>query len=135
MPKRMGERLGHVTRAERASVSATQMVGEVKPPRLPSGMHPIARRWFNALRASGQSQYYEPSDWEAAVFVAEAITRTLNTRRFSSQAFAAVWQAMGDLLTTEADRRRVKIEVERVDAAPVDDRPTALDEYRKALSQ
>ena len=63
--------------------------------------------------ASGQSNYYEPSDWAAAVYVAEAITRNLAARRFSHQAFATIFSAMTDLLTTETSRRRVRMEIER----------------------
>jgi hypothetical protein len=90
----------------------------------------VARRWYKALRLSGQSEYFEPSDWAAALYVVEAITRNLEATRFSSQLFAVVWQAMDSLLTTEAARRRARIEVER----GLEDHETA-DATAKALEE
>ena len=72
------------------------------PPQLSEDTHPVARAWYDSLASSGQSDYYEPSDWAAAVYVAEAISRNLAARRFSHQAFATIFSAMADLLTTEA---------------------------------
>lgn len=82
-------------------------------PLLPDGTHPIARAWYESLQVSGQAPLYEPSDWAAAVFVAESMTRLLRGRKLSAVGFAAVWSAMGELLTTEGARRRVRIELER----------------------
>jgi hypothetical protein len=114
------------------------MPGPVKPPPAPRAVHPIARKWYVSLKASGQSQYFEPSDWAAALYVAAAMSKVLEHSRFSAQAFAVVWTAMEDMMTTEAARRRARLQVQRdleelagQDGAP----PTALDEYRKALGQ
>ena len=112
--KRMAERLGHVTKAQKASVNSIKVEGVVKPPPANREWHPIARRWFNSLKTSGQCVYFEPSDWAAAYLVAEAMTRNLATgNRFSGQLFATVWSAMSELLTTEGSRRRVRMEIER----------------------
>ena len=112
--KRMAERLGHVTKAQKASVNSIKVDGVVKPPPANREWHPIARRWFNSLKTSGQCVYFEPSDWAAAYLVAEAMTRNLATgNRFSGQLFATVWSAMSELLTTEGSRRRVRMEIER----------------------
>ena len=78
---------------------------EVRIPRLPSGAHPAARRWYRSLRESSQARFYEPSDWAAAAFVAEAMTRLLNAPVFSPDDFAAVWEAMGDLGPRDANRQ------------------------------
>lgn len=97
--------------------------------------HPIARDWYESLAVSGQARFYQASDWQAARYVAEAMSRNLDGSRFSAQLFAAVSSAMAELLTTEGARRRVRLEIE---AAPVEGggRPagvTALDEYRAGL--
>ena len=96
--------------------------------------HPIAQEWYRSLSESGQSQYYEASDWATAVFVAEAMSRNLLQGRFSAQLFASVMSAMSDLLTTEGARRRARIELERVsDTTPAADPTVAIMErYRKA---
>lgn len=132
VPKRNAERR-RVNKDGRNDV--VKRSGAVRVPPAPRELHPIARRWYLALRESGQSAHYEPSDWAAALYVADAMTRNLHQGgKFSSVLFSSVWGAMNDLLTTEQARRRARIEVER-DLAEQDDRPqvTAIDEYRKAL--
>ncbi|MFJ9671080.1 hypothetical protein ACIRP5_09880 [Streptomyces sp. NPDC101221] len=83
--------------------------------------HPIARRWYDSLVNSGQSFFFEPSDWAQAAYVAEAMSRNLNQgQRLSGQLFAAVISAASDLLTTEGSRRRLRIELSKAEAAEVD---------------
>ena len=77
------------------------------------GWHPTARDWFLSLKDSGQSEWYEPSDLATARYVAEAMSRNLESSRFSAQLFAAVMSGMTELLTTEGARRRARIELER----------------------
>ncbi|MFQ6194864.1 hypothetical protein [Streptomyces sp. NPDC000405] len=115
---------------------AASAPGSVIWPDPDPGWHPVASDWFTSLGASGQSQFYEPSDVAVARYVAEAMSRNLNNSRFSAQLFAAVSSAMTDLLTTEGARRRVRIELERGGGAEetVPAGVTALEIYRKALS-
>ncbi|MEW2575362.1 hypothetical protein [Streptomyces syringium] len=118
-----------------ALVHAASAPGSVSWPEPDPGWHPVAADWFTSLAASGQSQFYEPSDVAVARYVAEAMSRNLHNSRFSAQLFAAVSSAMTDLLTTEGARRRVRIELERggaEEAVPAG--VTALQTYRKALS-
>lgn len=74
---------------------------------------PIARRWFESIRTSGQAQFYEQSDVETAYFVAEMMDRNLAASKVNGQLFSAVMSAMSDLLVTEGARRRARIELER----------------------
>ncbi|WP_407285501.1 hypothetical protein [Streptomyces sp. BP-8] len=104
-------------------------------PRASGDWHPIAKRWFQSLKDSGQAQFYEQSDWLTAVYVAEAMSRNLGQSKFSAQLFQGVMSAMTDLLTTEGARRRARVELERevsgegpAEAARV----TLMDAYRKA---
>lgn len=108
----------------------------VEVPAADEGWHPVARAWFESLARSGQSGFYEPSDWAQAVYVAEAMSRNLWAQRFSAQLFAAVMSATSELLTTEGARRRLRIELERAPQADVDDEAAvaALDDYRVRLS-
>ncbi|WP_225448343.1 hypothetical protein [Streptacidiphilus sp. P02-A3a] len=106
-------------------------------PRADADWHPIARRWYDSLRKSGQAQFYESSDWMTAVYLAEAMSRNLGQTKFSAQLFQSVMAGMTDLLTTEGARRRARVELQREDAA--DDpreaaRVTLMDAYRKAAS-
>ncbi|MEV5479370.1 MULTISPECIES: hypothetical protein [Streptomyces] len=63
--------------------------------------HPIAGRWYASLVQSGQSQFYEASDWATALYLAEAMSPNLNSGKFSAQLLQAVLSGMTDLLTTE----------------------------------
>lgn len=134
LPKRSTERR---RRNKVPGETIVQRSGPVKPPALPKGMdvHPVARRWYNSLKQSGQSEYFEPSDWAAAQYVAVAMTKNLETEKFSSMLFASVWSAMDSLLTTEQARRRARLEVERglQDHETSDETLVALAEYREAL--
>lgn len=95
--------------------------------------HPIASGWYRSLSESGQATFFEPSDWQSARYVAEAITVNLNAgAKFSSMLFAAIWSAMGDLLSTEAARRRVRMEIDR-EPAVLPAGVTALAGYRKSI--
>lgn len=133
VPKRTAERR---RRNVDEPTSAVKAKGKVSVPQAPRTLHTVAKRWYTSLKKSGQSEYFEPSDWAAALYVAEAMTKNLEATRFSAQMFAAVWAAMDGLLTTEAARRRARIEVERGDGEP--EAPagvTAIEAYRKALGQ
>ena len=132
VPKRSTERR---RRNKDNAVETVSAAGEVRRPDPDPDWHPIALAWFDSLGESGQAQFYEPSDWQAARYVAEVMSRHLSAGRLSAQLFAAVWSAMGELLTTEAARRRARVEVEREGKAPVDAGVSVLDEYRARLAK
>jgi hypothetical protein len=89
-----------------------EVAGKVRRPAASRSWHPLARQWYNALGKSGQAQWFEETDWAAAALVAEQITRCLEPEA-PATAFRNVWDAMKDLLSLEADRRRARIEVVR----------------------
>ncbi|WP_040477621.1 hypothetical protein [Longispora albida] len=107
--------------------------GPVDAPPLGFPAHALAADWYAALAESGQALYFEPSDWAAARILAYDLTRHLNSGRVSAQMLAAVWSGMADLLTTEAARRRVRMEIERAADDGPDAGVVALDDYRRAL--
>lgn len=107
----------------------------VDQPPLDFPAHPIAAEWYASLAQSAQSVFFEPSDWAAARLVTFDLTRHLNAGRMSAQSFAAIWSAMGDLLTTEAARRRVRLEIDRTTREQTDAAQaatiTVMDAYRR----
>lgn len=135
VPKRSTERRRRNTASKVESVSV--LVGAtVEIPAPEDTWHPIAKDWYLSLAQSGQAQFYEPSDWQMARFVADAMSRNLKQRqKFSAMLFTTVVAAMNDLLTTEAARRRVRLEIERDPGAtpPQPASVTALADYRKSL--
>jgi len=135
VPKLTSQRLGHLTRSDRERASSLAVSGVVTAPERPlEGLHPVAALWYDSLKQSGQSALFEPSDWAAAAFLAEALTRTLDAERLNPQLLTAVWNAMEDLLTTESSRRRVHVEVRRDRGeARAEHSLTALEEYKQRL--
>lgn len=138
MPKRTAERMGHRSKSEMESVDKVTIPGAVKAPPANEDWHDIAFNWYESLSESGQSIYFEPSDWAAAQLVAESMTGLLATGngRISSQLFAAVWGAMNDLLTTEGSRRRLRLELERTgkDAAKNNQNAAVRAEYLQRIA-
>ena len=133
LPKRSTERR---RRNKVPGETTIVMDGKVSIPALPKDAHPIARRWYNALKQSGQTQLFEPSDWAAALYVAEAMTRSLRGPRFSAQLFGTVWTAMDGLLTTEQARRKARVEVQRGMVEEAENPGvTAINDYRNRLAK
>lgn len=70
---------------------------------------PLAQSWFNSLKLSGQSDFYEASDWATAVAAASAydiFMRTQNASIFSQ--FVKLSERLG---ATIVDRRHARIEL------------------------
>lgn len=97
--------------------------------------HDIAADWYLSLRESGQAVFYQPSDWAMARYAAELMSRLLSTDKMpNGQAVAALDSVMARLLTTEGDRRRARIELERKPAAAqAPASVTAIADYRAAI--
>jgi len=132
VPKRSSERRRRNKESQVEQVKP--LVETVDAPPAEARWHAIARDWYESLRTSGQARYFEPSDWQAARYVAEVMSRHLKARRLSAQLFAGIWSAMSDLLTTEASRRRVRMEIEREMGEPAEKASvTAIADYRKVL--
>lgn len=114
-----------------------QAAEHVDVPAADPAWHEIARDWYESLALSGQSGWYEPSDWQTARYVAEAMSRNLESGRFSAQLFASVMQATTSLLATEGDRRRLRIELERGAKVDVDEDAAvaSIDDYRAQLAK
>jgi hypothetical protein len=107
----------------------------VDAPPVQKSWSPAAKRWYESLTESGQAQFFEPSDWQAAQLVAGELSVYLRSEKRSAMMWSHIWTAMTDLLTTEGARRRLKIEIERDPAGRSEDDQEAatiarLDEYR-----
>jgi hypothetical protein len=90
--------------------------------------HPIAKNWYVSLAESGQSEFYESSDWAIAFLTAESISRDLSPQvvgvtpsgeilrdviPMKGASLSAYMKVMGDLLVTEGSRRRASVELQR----------------------
>jgi hypothetical protein len=137
VPKRSDRRMGHRGKDDAARVSRAPAAASVSSPAVDEEWHPVARAWFESLSGSGQSRFYEPSDWATAVLIAESMSRDLKpqfigfaytgedqqeamyeTIPLKGASLGAYLRAMSSLLVTEGDRRRAAVELER--AKPAD---------------
>lgn len=73
--------------------------------------HPDARDWYLSLPLSPQSQYMTHSDVQEARYIAHMMTITLTGYKPNSMLVGLVLQGMTDMMTSEASRRRLRIEI------------------------
>lgn len=137
VPKRSEDKAGHRTKAELNQITKANGAAEVEVPKPRRDWHPITKAWYKSLAESGQSQFYEPSDWWTAQYVAEAMSRSLKSQNglISGQLFQAIMSASTELMVTEGARRRLRVELQRPDrdqGAESDGggEVTLLDDYR-----
>lgn len=117
IPKRSEERRRR-NKPERPIVKAD--AGLVEIPDAQEYWNPIIIRWFNALKQSGQSRFYEQSDWEMASVLAEVMSRGLEDGKLPPPAVLNLWRSGNlDLLATEAARRAAHVELQREGAENV----------------
>jgi hypothetical protein len=135
IPKRSTQRRRRNKTNDPEIVQITSPKAVVAPEPDPN-WHPIAASWFASLTGSGQSQFYEPSDWQTARFVAEVMSRSLRVAgKPSGYLITAVMSAMGELLCTEGARRRARIELERHAEAQEPAEVAILASYRRAAKK
>lgn len=104
--------------------------GSTKPDADRRFWHPVAAAWFDSLAESGQSDYYEPSDWQHATYVAELLTLSLIPPG-NAALVAQVQAGMATLLTSEGARRRLSLELDKATVATDDPRVAVMARYRE----
>lgn len=125
LPKRSDQRRRRNTIEGPPLVKAPSPTPVLSAPPACEDWHPIAAQWYGSLSRSGQARFYEASDWATAVYLAEAMSRTL-VGRMSAQLVASVMSGMTDLLTTEGARRRARVELQKVIGDPDADAAEAV---------
>lgn len=134
--KRASQRHGHRSKEELADVDRAPAAEEVEVPEPDELWHPIARDWFVALGKSGQSTYYEPSDWAEARLIAEVMSRALEADKINGPLLAALQAGSTRLLATEGDRRRMRVALVRGKVVDADEEAAVADRerYLRAVS-
>lgn len=126
--KRAAERLGHRAKGDKPQTAPAGGPTVVPQPAANPNWHPIALSWYKSLAHSGQSVFYEPSDWSTAIMIAEQMSRELEEKPIglnkwgdvvyakapiTGQSLAGILKGMTALLATEGDRRRAQLELSR----------------------
>ena len=100
---------------------------KVKAPRVSPSWHPLMKDWFRSLKESGQSVFYEPSDWQTARLLAEVMSQALNSGEpVKASTLAEFNRGAAALMTTEGERRRLRVELQAADSATADDETTSV---------
>lgn len=115
-------------------------------PRADPTWHTAAKHWYDSLAKSGQSKFYESSDWHTAWLLAEAISRELKPQPMvvgddvrmvelpPKAASVAAWlKGMTALLVTEGDRRRAQLELQRSEAQEAVGNVSWIEDARRRL--
>lgn len=108
VPKRSSQR----RRRNHVQVDRISVRGPVEAPPLDlADVHPLAAAMYEALARSAQAVYMEPSDWEYARWV--AFVQSKAAQKPTAMMVLAVDRMLSNLMVTEVDRRRVRVEIER----------------------
>ncbi|SDI40772.1 hypothetical protein SAMN05421505_14919 [Sinosporangium album] len=139
VPKRSDQRrrTNKPADAARGEVTTAPAGKTVAIPAANPRWHALAKEWYASLAESGQSTFYEASDWATAKVWAELLSRELRKRsRVSAQMIAAWAGGATELLTTEGARRRMRVELQRGGESDEDEEAAvvALDAYQARLS-
>ena len=124
-------------RRNKQDIDRVQVAGPVEAPDLGiEDAHPLAVDLYEALKQSGQARWYEPSDWARARLLVWSLSKMLDAGRPSAMLLAALQKDMDALLVSEAERRRVRMEIERgaVDDSAERAKVAQMEKYRRAVS-
>jgi len=108
--------------------------------------HPIAKYIYDACATSGQSAYYQNSDWALLYSICEDIshykqgskmvdreTGEMVNKSRSGQMLQSIYSALERLMVAEGDRRRLRVELQAPEPKRKLASVTAIDEAAAAL--
>lgn len=104
----------------------------------------IVQLFWESLQNSGQSDFFQDSDWAFAYSVAEDLHQykygtwtdkdgNEHPLKRNGQILNTIYAAMGSLLVTEGDRRRLRVELTAPPTGESEASVTALADYRAEL--
>lgn len=129
VPKRSDQR----RRQNKVDVDRAANGTTKRGPDAPESLTGLALLWYESLRTSGQAVYYADSDWASALIIARAVAAFEG--RPTAHMLASILSGFGSLAATEGERRRLRIELERVsEDADEEAAVTALSEWQRRLS-
>lgn len=119
VPKRSEER--HRRNEPASPVVKAAGAGEVPVPDADVEWHPIARRLWDATKESGQTRFYEPSDWALLYSLMDDLSYAKQCERRPAGLIESIYSQLGNLLISEGDRRRVQVELHRPSSQELED--------------
>ncbi|ATI18706.1 hypothetical protein SEA_DAUDAU_5 [Streptomyces phage Daudau] len=110
--------------------------GMMKPvvvPRADPDWHEAAKKLYDSLKKSGQSDFYQQSDWAYAWALMDDFSHYKKSSKRSAQMAQTLYSALGNLLVTEGDRRRVRIELQEPEPETTSASVLAIADYKREL--
>lgn len=94
-----------------------------------------ARDWYNSLKTSGQSDYFQNSDWQMARFCGDLISHVYEQRFYRmTMMIAEINSMMAKLGTSEGDRRQtMRVELDLPEVEEQSEEDEAEDHYDNVL--
>ncbi|MGW1040030.1 phage terminase small subunit [Streptomyces sp. NPDC002547] len=123
-------------RSRKGSDEQETKKGEMRPVRIPRAdpdWHPIAKQLYDSLKKSGQADFYQQSDWAYAYSLCDDLSHYKKSKQRSSMMLGALMSAMSNLLVTEGDRRRVRVELQEPEPETTPASVLAIADYKKEL--
>jgi hypothetical protein len=123
-------------RARKGSDQQPVIKGVMRPVKIPNAdrsWHPIAQKLWDAAKESGQSDFYQQTDWALLFSLCEDLSEYKKSRKRSGQMLQTIYSAFERLLIAEGDRRRVRIELTEPEDESTPASVTAIDAYKQAL--
>lgn len=127
IPKRSESRQRRNTKDD--AITRAPGAEKVEVPLADPTWHDIAIKLWVSLQESGQSKFYEPSDWAIAYSLCDDLSHYKYMTKRSGQMLASIMSSLSSLLLTEGDRRRVQMELQR--ATPDDLESEGVVEMKK----
>lgn len=119
VPKRSEER--HRRNEPAAPVVKAAGASVVDAPDADDEWHPIAKRLWDATKESGQTRFYEPSDWALLYSLMDDLSYAKQCERRPAGLIESIYSQLGNLLISEGDRRRVQVELHRPSSQELED--------------
>lgn len=100
--------------------------------------HPSVIRIYDSLAESGQSDFFQNSDWAFAWSVCEDLSfykfQQVKQGRPHAESLKALLSALNNLMLTEADRRRARIELQEEERVTDSPAVAVMASYRDKLN-
>ena len=122
IPKRDDERVRR--NVPENPTETIQVIGTVQIPELgdvsyDGETHPIIIEMYEAMKESAAVKFFEPTDWQFARLTMLTLNQELIAAKqwgkpIGAMKLTAINQMLSALLLTEGDRRRARLEIERV---------------------
>lgn len=130
VPKHSSERVRRNT--PDTPIETIQAIGSVKAPPLNLRKpRKLVVDMYKAMQESAQAKYFEPTDWEYARITLALLDDQLKAPRQNSQILTVIMSNLSDLLVSEGQRRRARIEIERSEGGSADNVVDVAEMFRQ----